>query len=261
MWTQTEIVAAGLLGTSIAMFVLWLLQLRTGNAGVVDAAWALSIAGLAILSATLAHGWSARRVAIAIVMGVWGARLGFYILRDRVIGKPEDGRYTELRREYGASVRLRMLWFFQIQALAAVFFALPAFIASANTTPHFSWIEVLALCLWCVAFAGEVVADSQLGRFKAEPGNRGRTCQVGLWRHSRHPNYFCEWLMWIAFALFALTSPLGAAAILCPIVMLYLLLRVTGVPLAEAQARRSRGDDYRRYQQTTNAFFPWRPRR
>ena len=260
MWTTGGIVAAGVLGTSTAMFLLWLLQLRTGNAGVVDAAWALSIGGLAILSASLAHGWSGRRLAIAVAMGVWGARLGFYILKDRVIGKPEDGRYTELRREYGAAVRLRMLWFFQLQALAAVFFALPAFIATGNTTPRFSAIEILALVLWCVAFVGEVVADRQLERFKSDPSNRGRTCRLGFWQYSRHPNYFCEWLMWVAYALFALASPAGAIAALCPLAMLYLLLRVTGVPLAEAQALRSRGDDYRRYQQTTNSFFPWRPR-
>ncbi|MEQ1910156.1 MAG: DUF1295 domain-containing protein [Vicinamibacterales bacterium] len=260
MWAAVWILSTSLLGAAAVMLLVWILQLRTRNAGVVDAVWALSIGALACVFAALADGWSGRRFAIATVMALWSARLGIYLLRDRVIGKPEDARYTELRREWGANAPLRMLWFFQTQALAAVFFALPAFVASANPIPRFSVVELLALVLWAVAFSGEVVADHQLARFKTNVLNRGRTCRVGLWRYSRHPNYFCEWLMWVAFALFASASPLGAATILCPLAMLYLLLRVTGVPLAEAQALRSRGDDYRRYQQTTNRFFPWRPR-
>ena len=260
MWTAVRTLGLSLVGTSTVMFLTWMVQLRTRNAGVVDAVWALSIGALALLFAALADGWSGRRLAIATVMGLWSARLGIYLLRDRVIGKPEDGRYTALRREWGSMAPLRMLWFFQTQALAAVFFALPAFVASANRIARFSIVEVLTLVLWTAAFSGEVVADHQLERFKTDARNRGRTCRMGLWRYSRHPNYFCEWLMWVAFALFACTSPFGAATILCPLAMLYLLLSVTGVPLAEAQALRSRGDDYRRYQQTTNRFFPWRPR-
>ena len=260
MWSQAGTLGMSLLGAAAVMFLVWTLQLRTRNAGVVDAVWALSIGALAFVFAALADGWSGRRLAIATVMGLWSARLGIYLLRDRVIGKPEDGRYTDLRREWGANAQLRMLWFFQTQALAVVFFALPAFISSLNATQRFSFVELLALALWTVAFSGEVVADHQLERFKADVRNRGRTCRVGLWRYSRHPNYFCEWLMWVAFALFACASPFGAVTMLCPLAMLYLLLRVTGVPLAEAQALRSRGDDYRRYQQTTNRFFPWRPR-
>ena len=187
MWTPTETLAASLAGTSVVMLLMWLLQLRTGNAGVVDAAWALSIGALAALASTLGEGWIGRRLALALVMGLWSARLGTYLIRDRVIGKAEDGRYSALRREWGASVRLRMLWFFQVQAMAAVFFALPAFIASANPAPAFSSIEGLALVLWCAAFVGEIVADRQLERFKADPANRGRSCQDGLWRSSRSP--------------------------------------------------------------------------
>jgi steroid 5-alpha reductase family enzyme len=260
MWTPLTAVTASLVCASVVMLLMWVLQLRTGNAGVVDAAWALSIGALVACASALGHGWFERRLAIAVVMGLWSARLGTYLLRDRVIGKPEDGRYLALRREWGAAVRVRMLWFFEVQAMAVVFFSLPAFIVAGNPTPGFSVLEVLALLLWCAAFAGEVIADRQLARFKSAATNRGRICQVGLWRYSRHPNYFCEWVMWLAYALFALPSPLGAVALLCPAAMLYLLLRVTGVPLAEQQSLRSRGDAYRRYQKTTNAFFPWRPR-
>jgi len=255
-WT----LAAGLVGTCLAMFLVWLTQLRTGNAGIVDAAWAISIASLAVGAAAVGEGWPPRRIAIAAIMAIWGARLGLHLLRDRVIGKPEDGRYRALRREWGPSASSRMLRFFEIQAVAAVFFALPAVLASANTEPGFALVERAALVVWCAAFVGEAVADWQLKQFRSAPNNSGRTCRRGLWRYSRHPNYFFEWVMWVAYAAFAVASPFGVVALLCPIAMLYLLLHVTGVPLAEAQALRSRGSDYLRYQQTTNAFFPWRPR-
>ncbi|MGE3509911.1 MAG: DUF1295 domain-containing protein, partial [Vicinamibacterales bacterium] len=103
-------------------------------------------------------------------------------------------------------------------------------------------------------------ADLQLRRFKASPRRGSRTCRDGLWRYSRHPNYFFEWLVWVAYALFAAASSWGFVAFACPVVMLYLLFRVTGIPATEAQALASRGDDYRDYQATTSAFVPWRPR-
>ena len=108
--------------------------------------------------------------------------------------------------------------------------------------------------------AGEVAADAQLSRFKSLASNRGRTCQAGLWRYSRHPNYFFEWLIWVAFALFALASPGGFWGFVSPALILYFVLRVTGIPATEAQAIRTRGEEYRRYQRTTNAFVPWFPK-
>ena len=108
---------------------------------------------------------------------------------------------------------------------------------------------------------GETAADRQLEKFREDPSQRGRTCRAGLWRYSRHPNYFFEWLMWMAYALFAIGSPpWGWLTLGCPAVMLYLLFKVTGIPATEAQALRSRGDDYRQYQQTTNIFVPWFPK-
>lgn len=250
----------GTCAASAAMAVLWLVQRRTRNAGIVDAGWALTVGVLAVAYAVLAHGWPGRRLAIAVVMGLWSVRLGAYILQDRVIGRPEDARYTALRREWGAQTETRLFRFFQIQAAAAAFFALPALLASADPHTGLRASEWAALVLWGLAFAGERAADRQLQRFREDTGNKGRTCRDGWWRYSRHPNYFFEWLMWVAYALFAAMSPWGFIALACPAAMLYFLLRVTGIPTSEAQALRSRGDDYRRYQETTNAFFPWWPR-
>jgi steroid 5-alpha reductase family enzyme len=111
-----------------------------------------------------------------------------------------------------------------------------------------------------VAWIGESAADFQLMYFKSKPANHGVICQVGLWKYSRHPNYFFESLIWIAFALFAMGSPYGYVALIAPMLILYFLFRVTGIPATEAQALRSKGESYRRYQQTTSAFVPWFPR-
>jgi steroid 5-alpha reductase family enzyme len=101
----------------------------------------------------------------------------------------------------------------------------------------------------------------QLNAFKANAANRGKTCRAGLWKYSRHPNYFFEWLIWVAFCLFAIDSKYGYLALFPPALMLYFLFRVTGIPATEAQALRTRGEDYRRYQETTSVFVPWFPRK
>jgi steroid 5-alpha reductase family enzyme len=132
--------------------------------------------------------------------------------------------------------------------------------ASRNPDPRVSLLEGAAVALWTLAMAGEAAADAQLNKFKSDPSNKGRTCQVGLWRYSRHPNYFFEWLIWVAFATFALGSPGGFWGLLSPVLILYFVLRVTGIPATEAQAIRTRGKEYRRYQQTTSAFVPWFPK-
>jgi steroid 5-alpha reductase family enzyme len=111
------------------------------------------------------------------------------------------------------------------------------------------------------AITGEALADAQLAAFKRDAANRGRVCEAGLWRYSRHPNYFFEWLIWVAYFVFAVGSPWGWVALIGPASILYLLLRVTGIPMTEEQSLRSRGDAYRRYQRTTSAFIPWLPKK
>jgi steroid 5-alpha reductase family enzyme len=242
------------------MAALWAWHLRLRNAGVVDVGWTVSLPLMAALYAWLGPGHLPRRLLIAGMFIVWGSRLATYLLRDRVLGRPEDSRYADLRQRNSPAAALAFFPFFQAQALAAVLLSVPALVAAFNPEPRLSVIEFAAVGLWCVALAGESLADRQLERFKARPESRGRTCREGLWRYSRHPNYFFEWLVWVSYALFALASPWGWLALSAPALMLYLLFRVTGIPATEAQALRSRGDDYRRYQATTSSFVPWFPR-
>jgi len=251
----------GALSVSGLMLLLWLIHLPLGNAAIVDAGWAGGLALLGVIYAAIRGGCPVRAVLIASMAALWGFRLAFFLLFTRVIGHPKEGRYVQLRRDWGGNMPFKSLLFFEFQALLCVLFSVPFLIAALNLRPHLSAFEYAAAALWLIAWISEFVADSQLNSFKSNPANRGVTCRVGLWRYSRHPNYFFEWLIWVAFALFALGSPYGYLALFAPALMLYFLFRLTGIPATEAQALRSKGEDYRQYQRTTSVFVPWFPRK
>lgn len=243
------------------MLAAWFWHRRVANAGVVDVGWAVGLVLVSGLYAAVGGGDLRRRAVIAAMVAVWGLRLASYLLRDRVLGRPEDPRYTELRRRGGIAARGEFFGFFQAQALLIVVLSAPMLIASLDPAPGWRTLEAGAVLLWAIALGGESLADRQLARFKARhPGSR-TVFTDGLWRYSRHPNYFFEWLVWVAYALYALGSPGGVIGLSAPAIVLYLLFRVTGIPATEAQALRNRGDAYRRYQETTSPFVPWPVRR
>lgn len=254
-WIQLLIIAAA---SSLTMLVLWYVQVRRRDAGVVDVGWAGLLGLSALLVGLTGEGDPGRRALVGIMGGMWGLRLASHLLTDRVWGAhEEDGRYKDLRDRLGPRVNFFHFWFFQAQAVTVVVLALPFVAACAwNSGPLGPW-DYAAAALWLIALFGESLADRQLKAFKAIAANKGRVCRDGLWACSRHPNYFFEWLVWCAFALVASASPWGVLAWTCPALMLFFLLRVTGIPATEAQALRSRGDDYREYQRTTSAFVPW----
>jgi steroid 5-alpha reductase family enzyme len=242
-----------------AMAVVWAVQRRLGNAGWVDFAWTVGVGGLAVGYACCASGWAPRRVLVAVLAGTWAVRLGAH-LAQRLRTEPEDGRYRSLRQRHGARFDRVMFGFFQAQAFIAVLLSLTFLVPCAATESGFGARDVGAVALWFAALCGGAVADRQLAAWRALPEHRGRTCRSGLWRYSRHPNYFFEWLHWLSYPVLAIGLPYGWLAWLAPALLLFLVLRVTGIPPTEAQALQSRGDDYRDYQRTTNAFFPGPPR-
>ena len=254
------LVLIGPASAAALMLPLWLIHLRTANAAMVDAGWAGGLALLGVLYAGLGSGYWLRSALIGAMSAIWGLRLAIYLLTTRIIGHPEEGRYLELRRDWKTNIPLKFLLLYELQALLCVVLAMPFLTAARNPKLGISSIEWTAVALWAVAMAGEAAADAQLGKFKSNPSNKGPTCQAGLWRYSRHPNYFFEWLIWVAFALFALASPGGFWGLLSPALILYFVLRVTGIPATEVQAIRTRGEEYRRYQRTTSAFVPWFPK-
>jgi steroid 5-alpha reductase family enzyme len=242
------------------MLVLWAIHLLIKNAAIVDVGWAAGLGLLAIYYAVAAPGWATRKWMIAAMAGIWSTRLAGYLLFTRVIGKPEEGRYAQLRQDWKTNLPLRFLFFFEFQGLLDVALSMPFLIACLNARSPLGWAEPLGVGIWLIGMAGEALADQQLNSFKKNPANKGKTCQAGLWKYSRHPNYFFEWLIWVGFAAFAVTSPWGFVGILSPALILYFLLGLTGIPATEAQALRSRGEEYREYQRRTSAFVPWFPK-
>jgi steroid 5-alpha reductase family enzyme len=251
----------GWLGAALLMLVLWLIQRRTRNAGLVDAGWAGSLGLLGLGDALFAGGAGPHRLLVGALTATWGLRLAVHLLRDRILGRPEEGRYVALRARWGRRADAFFFPFFQAQALLAAVLSLPFALAAQRSEPRLDAVQVAGALLWLFGLVFESTADAQLARFKAGSANRGRVCDVGLWRFSRHPNYFGEWLIWCGFALLALTGPHGAWGLISPALMLVFILFITGVPPTEAQALRSRGEAYRAYQRRTSVFVPWFPKR
>lgn len=242
------------------MLLLWIVHLLIRNAAVVDVGWAAGLAALAVVYALEGPGHVERRWMIAAMAASWGLRLAAYLLFARVISKPEEGRYQQLRREWKTNLPLRFLFFFEFQALLTVVLSLPFLLASLNPRAPLGGFEKTGAAIWLVSICGEAIADFQLNRFRRNPQSRGKTFRKGLWRYSRHPNYFFEWMIWIAYAVFALGSPWGWLGLVSPALMLFFLLGSAGIAANEAQALRTRGAEYRAYQRSTSTFIPWFPR-
>lgn len=245
---------------SAIMLLGWLRQRQTRNAGIVDVLWSACMAGAALFYASVASGAPMPRILVAVLGGVWGVRLALHLMH-RVSSEPEDGRYRYLREHWHDDQR-RFFGFFMAQALATALYSLPFLIAANNAVGGWTPWSTLAVVVWLLSLGGETIADRQLAAFRTDPASRGKTCRAGLWRYSRHPNYFFEWLHWFTYVFLAIGAGplLFGASFIGPVLMLVSLYWVTGIPFTEAQALRSRGDDYRNYQRTTSALIPWFPK-
>ncbi|MCC6142568.1 MAG: DUF1295 domain-containing protein [Candidatus Hydrogenedentes bacterium] len=241
------------------MFALYLVHLRTRDAGIVDFGWSGGMGIVAVAYAFVSDGDTAHRIALGMIAGAWSFRLAFYILRDRVMSSEEDARYKSLREHWGAAAPRNFLFVFLGQGLLIALLSVPFLMTARQTEPLNGW-DYAAIAVAMLSIAGESLADRQLSRWRHNPANRGKTCRAGLWRYSRHPNYFFEWLHWWCYVLLCVGSWDVLGALLGPALMLLFLYRVTGIPYTERQALRSRGDDYRRYQESTSPFIPWFPK-
>lgn len=258
LWSQWLL---GLVGAVAVLLLSWWRQLHTRDATSVDLAWSALIGMLGVVYAMLGAGSPLQRLLGGTVVAAWSLRLSLHLLRDRVLrGAGEDGRYRAMRQHFGERAALHFLWLYLLQAVVAAVFATPFLLLAQCELPGLVPVQWAGLLLAGSGLAIEAIADAQLADHRKDPGNRGRTCRRGLWRYSRHPNYFGEWLVWCGFAMLALPAPHGPWALTAPALMFVLVRFVSGVPFSEQQALRSRGDDYRAYIATTNTFFPGPPR-
>lgn len=242
----------------VCKMVSWFFATKKKDATLVDWVWSALFIGIALLYGLLGDGSQTRRWMITILVCLWSLRLTAY-LWFRTRGKAEEPRYRHLREQWGESADLRFLAFFLLQGLTALLLSIPFAVICLNPEPLISPTEALGVAVWIFGFLGEALADQQLFEFKRS-SQGGGVLNQGLWKYSRHPNYFFEWMIWCGYSLIALGSHWGWATLYCPILVYYLLTRVTGIPVTETQAERSRGESYLKYVRKTNAFFPWFPK-
>jgi steroid 5-alpha reductase family enzyme len=194
---------------------------------------------------------------VAAMVAVWALRLGTYVAL-RVARSAEDPRYAELRREWGERFQVRMFGLLIIQAPITALIAVAVLFAARHAGGAFRLADAAGLLVFAVAIVGEAVADGQMKRFKADPANRGKVCDVGLWARSRHPNYFFEALIWVAYAVIGLdpSRPLSLLSLAAPVMMFCIVRYGTGVPPLEKAMVQSKGDAYRRYQARVSPLIP-----
>lgn len=236
------------------MLLLWVVYVIQRNASILDIGWGVGFVLTALVYYALGEGDIWRKLLVLILVSAWGLRLVFHLIERFSI--PHTSRYQSAFQSFQDWGLLKTLGVFLIQALLIVILSLPFALMSQNRLLFFSVWEVFGLLLWMAGFVGESIADRQMMEFKQDPANRNKVFEKGLWKYSRHPNYFFEWMIWIAYAMMALPAEGGWLALISPLLLLVMLLSISK-PLNEAQALKTKGEAYHDYQQNTSSFIPW----
>jgi len=259
--TLSIAILVSLAGLSLCMAAAWAHQRSKGNGGIADAYWSfgLGAAGVFLALAPLTEASQGERQwLVASLVALWSLRLGLHIV-FRHKGAAEDPRYAELRKQWGQDFQPRLFSFLQIQALVGGALVLSILLAAHHPRDALDWRDALGAALLLAGILGEALADRQLTQFR-KTAPKGSVCDTGLWKYSRHPNYFFEWLGWLAYPVIALdltgAYPWGVLALSGPVLMYWLLVHVSGIPPLEAHMLRSRGAAFKNYQSRVNAFFP-----
>ncbi len=253
--------AFNLLAAAGLMLVGWCISLYRQNVTIADSLWGLGFVLIAWLTFFQANGFIGRKIILVILVTLWGLRL-FSHMYTRSRGKDEDPRYAAWREKYGERFWLVSLFkVFLVQALFQWIISLGVQYGQIAATPaYLTWLDALGVLIWTTGFVVETLSDLQLSQFLSRPENRGHVMDRGLWRYSRHPNYFGESLAWWGIFVIVLSTVWGAWTIISPIVITYTLLRITGVTLME-ETEFSDNPEYRDYINRTSAFIPWFPKK
>ena len=258
---MNEIWSTGIYGLLVMLgmgVVTWLYSLYRNDVSIVDSLWSLMFLAGAVVYLIFADNVTAGNILLMVLVSLWAVRLSVF-LTIRNWGKEEDRRYQEIRANNQPGFNIKSLYIiFGLQAVLAWIISIPLLMALSGSA-GFGVIELVAIIVWVIGFLFESIADYQLYSFKSVAANKGKVLDTGLWAYSRHPNYFGEFLIWWAYFLFAVSS--GAWwTVFSPVLMTLLLLKVSGVSLMEKDITERRSE-YRRYIETTNAFFPGKPGR
>lgn len=247
--------------TLVLFFLLWLASLALRDASIVDVFWGAGFVGIAAVAAVGAPGALPRRLLLLTLVAAWGLRLSWHLFR-RNRGHGEDFRYQKMRRHHGPRFWIVSLGtVFGLQAVLQWIVSLPVQLAMLAPEPaDLGILDLVGTALFAVGLAFEAVGDRQLARFRADPANRGRVLDRGLWACTRHPNYFGDALVWWGLFGVALSTPYGWLGIVGPALMTFLLVRVSGAALLERTLAKTK-PGYQDYIARTSAFVPWPPKR
>ncbi|MBW1782826.1 MAG: DUF1295 domain-containing protein [Deltaproteobacteria bacterium] len=242
------------------MTLAWGVSVLIKNAGVADMFWGLGFVLIAWMTVIIGNGYPSRAILLAVLTSMWGLRLAIHIW-SRNKGEPEDRRYRTLRNKGGQHFWYSSVYkIFWLQGILLWVISLTVQAGGASAAPaKWTWLDGLGLFLWMVGFVFEATADWQLTQFKVDPLNKGKVMNRGLWKYSRHPNYFGESLIWWGIFVIVVSSPAHWWTIISPATITFLLLRVSGVRLLEKTIQERR-PEYASYVRNTSAFFPWFPK-
>jgi steroid 5-alpha reductase family enzyme len=241
------------------MAVLFAAALLKRDNSIVDIAWGPGFVLVALLTLLLGKTFEDRQVLVTALVGTWGIRLGVHLyFRNR--GRGEDFRYAKWRKEWGRWFVPRS--FFQIFVLQGILMLIVSYgvvLVNSSPSPGLAALDVLGAAVWVFGFIFEAAGDAQLKAFKQKPENKGRIMRSGLWRYTRHPNYFGEAVMWWGIFIIDLSLPRGWTGVVSPVLITFLLLRVSGVTMLEKKY--AGNNEFLVYARRTNAFFPWFPKK
>jgi len=253
------LIFSGWLIAALVMLILWLFYLRDKEPGLVDIGWATCIG--------CATWWmfyhipvrGTRQWGLLLCVAFWSVRLVTLLIMRMAKGQ-KDQRYVELSSRWKSGLNWKYLLFFQAQAFTVALLLIPIALSLLASEPTWTYWDTAGTLIFIIGMTGEMLADRQMARFRGNPNNHKKVCYVGLWRYSRHPNYFFESLIWISYAVIAMNHPLGFIGWVSPAVIIISILKITGIPPTEQLLLASKGDAYREYQRKTSVFIPMPPR-
>ncbi|WP_020674672.1 DUF1295 domain-containing protein [Geopsychrobacter electrodiphilus] len=243
----------------IFMSLMFALAMKLKDNSIVDIAYGLAFVLVGWCLYIAADSGHVRQDLVLALMTIWGLRLAAHISLRKLGEEGEDFRYRQWREAWGKTFIWRsFLQIFMLQGAVVFLVALPVLLVINQPGGELTWVDLLGSLIWFIGFTFEAVGDWQLLRFKAAPGNRGQIIQTGLWRYTRHPNYFGEAALWWGIFLISLGSPHGVIGVISPMLIGFLLLKVSGIPMLEAKY--ARNPEFENYKERTSGFFPWLPK-